>query len=460
MELCEWLHVFTVNTSPGGITVKYKNSQSSTVSTTVLEGHSLPPPRICGNSYKRCSLHITSNFDKSIRVAIFPLRSGIGLVSYDYLSNEDTLVYRDQFVLTQIFPNCSFMYFTGTREVVGYCLDLSAEPAYMYSLRIGIQYDNLSLSVLKQHNVGERVKLINFTSLSNFVYFDFNPNHVDHCFSNEAGHVVCLENGEVLDHGFSDERFVFKELHISACSSVSRLLRVGMTCKLVAYCDDNVFLFEVHQDQPTVLSNRSSGQVFVCTDLQTVKLANGNLSLHTDIGTWTGMSIPFPLERIRQGDCFIIDGHYLFFATLVDGRTLLSNFTSASYRQLGASEHATYVPSMVKGQIGLVHDENETLVYNLSLPCHEEPTVIPDSFILANYFSTGAREQCWCPSDSSPSMPTSIPVSQPTTVIYPTSVNDSRLEKWEVLLAVILPVTVVVVVPLLCILTTVCCVCK
>ena len=449
--------MFTVSTNPGGITIKYKNSQSSTVSTTVLEGHFLPPPRICGNSYKRCSLHITSNFDENIRVAIFPLQSGVGLVSYDHLSDEDTLVYRDQFVLTQIFPNCSFMYFTGTREVVGYCLDLSAEPAYMYGLRIGIQYDNLSLSVLKQHNVGERVELIDSASLSNFVFFDFNPNPADRCFSNEAGHVVCLENGEVLDHGFSDERFVFKELHISACSSVSRLLRVGMTCKLVAYCDDMVFLFEVHQDQPTVLSDGSSGQVFVCSNLWFVKLARGTLSLHTETGTWTGMSIPFPLERIRQGDCFIIDGHYLFFATLVDGRTLLSNFTSASYRQLGVSEHAMYVPSMVKGQIGLVHDENETLVYDLSLPCPQEPTVILDSFILANYFSTGARDLCWCPSASSPSMPPSMPVSQPTTVIYPTSVNDSQSERWVVPLAVMLLVTVVV---MLCILTTVCCVYK
>ena len=442
MELCERLHVFTMSTNPGRITIKYKNSQSSIVSTTVLEGHSLPPPRICGNSYKRCSLHIISNFDESIRVAIFPLQSGIGLVSYDRLSDEDTLVYRDQFVLTQTFPNCSFMYFTGMREVVGYCLDLSAEPAYMYSLRIGIQYDNLSLSVLKQHNVGERVELIDFASLSNFVFFDFNPNSTDHCFSNEAGHVVCLENGEVLDHSFSDEQFVFKELHISECSSVSRLLRVGTTCKLVAYCGDKVFLFEVHQDQLTVLSDGSSGQVFVCTDLRTVKLTRGTLSLHTDMGTWTGISIPFPLERIHQGDCFIIDDHYLFFATLVDGRTLLSNFTSASYWQLGASEHATYVPSIVKGQIGLVHDENKTLVYDLSLPCPQEPTVIPDSFVLANFFSTGARDRCWCPSDSSSSMPVS---QQPTIAVSPTSVKDSRGETWVVPLAVVLLVTVVVV---------------
>ena len=193
-------------------------------------------------------IYITSNYRRSIRVAIFPLRSGIGLVSYDHLKVENTLSYREQFVLTQTFPNCTFMYFTGTREVVGYCLDLSAEQSYMYSLRIGIRYDNLSLSIVRQHNVGERVKLINLVSLSNLVFFDFDQDPIDRCFSNEDGHVVCLENGEVLDHSFSDEQFTFKEPRISACSSASRLLHVGTTCKLVAYCGNKVFLFEVHHE--------------------------------------------------------------------------------------------------------------------------------------------------------------------------------------------------------------------
>ena len=139
---------------------------------------------------------------------------------------------------------------------------------------------------------------------------------------------------------------------------------------------------------------------------------------------------------VHQGDCLIVNQHHIFFATLVDGRTMLANFTSMSYQQLGVSEHATYIPSRVEGQIGLVHNRNDTLIYDLSLLCHQEPTVILDNFILANYFSTGTRDQCWCPSDSVPSMA----VSQPT--LSPTSLRDSR--RWVVPVAVVLPVTVLV----------------
>ena len=450
MELCEQLHVFTANSYPGGTTIKYKNSQSSVVSTTTFQGHYLPPSSICSDDYKRCNLHITSNFDGTIRVIIFPLSSGIGLVSYDYLSTSDTLVYKDQFVLTQTFPNCTYMYFTETREVVGYCLDLSGNHIYMYGLRIGIQHYNLSQSIVRQHNVGEKVKLFNLASLSNFVFLHSDQDPVHRCFPDEDGHIICLENGEVLDHSFSGEHFIPYLPHISECSNASRLFHVGTTCKLVAHCNDKVFLFEVHQDQAIALSDGSSGQVFVCPDLQIVKLRNRTLSLHTENGTQTRRLDPFPLERIRQGDCFIINKHYIFFATLVDGRTLLSNFTSMSYQQLGTSEHTTYVPSRVEGQIGLVHNGSETLVYDLSLPCNQERTAIPDDFILASYFSTGTRGQCWCPSDSGPS----TPVSQPT--VAPTSVKNSP--RWVVPVAVVL--AVMVVVELLCSMIIFCCIYK
>ena len=439
MELCERLHVITVNNYTDGVMVNYKNSQSSEVSTTTFQDHYLPPLSICGNSYKRCNIHITSNYDESIRVAMFPLSSGIGLVSYDHRTEEDTLLYREQFVLTQAFPNCTYMYFTQTREVVGYCLDLhSRDRPYMYSLRIGIQHDNLNQSIVRQHNSGESIELYNFASLSNFVFFDSDQDPADRCFSDEDGHIVCLENGEVLDHSFSGELFTLYLPRISACSSASQLFHVGTTCKLVAHCSDNVFLFKIHQDQPTVLSNGSSGQVYVCPDLQLVKFRNGTLSLHTENGT---KFVSFPHEIIHQGDCLIINRHYIFFATLVDGRTLLTNFSSLAYRQLGVSGHAIDIPSRVKGQIGLVHNGSDTLVYDLSLPCQQEPTVIPSNFILANYFSTDARDWCWCPTDLRPS--TSIH----QTTVAPTSENNSQ--GLVISLSVILPVIFVVIVVVL-----------
>ena len=436
--MCERLHVFTANSHSGVTTIKYRNLQSSVVSTAVFQDNSLPLPAICGESYKRCNLHITSNYDGSIRVVIFPLNSGIGLVSYDYLDTSDTLVYREQFVLTQTFPDCTYMHFTETRQVVGYCLDLNSRgQPYMHSLRIGIQHNMLNRSIVRQHNTGESIQLINLGSLSDFVFFDFHQDPVKRCFPDEDGHIICLENGEVLDHSFSGGNFVFYPPHISECSNASRLFHVGATCKLAAHCNDMVFLFEVHQDQATALSNGGSGQVFVCPDLHIVRFRNGILSLHTESDIQTGKINSFPLERIRQGDCFIIDNHYIFFSTLVDGRTLLANFTSTSYWQLGASEHAMYIPSRVEGQIGLVHNASNTVVYDLSLTCNQERMIIPDNFILANYFSMGTGDQCWCPSFSG----TGMPVNQPTS--SPTSANNSQ--KLLIPAAVVSVVVVVVV---------------
>lgn len=217
---------------------------------------------------------------------MFRLNSGNGLVSYDYLDTNDTLVYREQFILTQTFPNCTYMYFTETREVVGYCFDsmYSGDQPYMYSLRIGIQHDNLSLSIVRQHSVNESTELYNLASLSNFVFFDSNQNS---CFLNEGDHVIWLENGEVLDHTLSDEQFTFHNPHISTCSSISQLSHVGTTCKLVAHCSAETFLLSVNQQQPTRLSDDDNEQIFVCPDLQFVKHRNGILSLHTENGTQT-----------------------------------------------------------------------------------------------------------------------------------------------------------------------------
>ena len=73
-----------------------------------------------------------------------------------------------------------------------------------------------------------------------------------------------------------------------------------------------------------------------------------------------------------------------------------------SYQQLGVSEHAMYIPSIIKNQIGLVHNGSETMIYILSTLCShqdlEPAIIIPNNFILASYFSTGTRDQCsLCP---------------------------------------------------------------
>ena len=336
------------------------------------------------------------------------------------------------------------MYFTQTQEVVGYCLDFSGPKPYLYSKRIGIRYDNLSLSIVT--TTSARKGLLDPASLSNFVFFDASRGPVDDCFGTEDGHVVCLENGEVLDHSFAGEQFTFYSPHISTCSSVSRLLHVRSTCKLVAHCSSRVYLFEVQQEEPTLLSDGNSGQVFVCPNLQFMKFRNVVLSLHTEGGTQIGNLVPFPHEMIRQGDCLILNQHFIFFATLVNGRTLLANFTSSSYRELGQSEHAMRIASRVKGQIGLVHNGNgsETLAYNLSLSCDQEPTVVPGNFILADYFSTSSTEQCQCPVVPAPSTPAS-----PNSTIAPVDKKNSQvplIAPAVVLLVVVVMLIILIVV--------------
>lgn len=88
-------------------------------------------------------------------------------------------------------------------------------------------------------------------------------------------------------------------------------------------------------------------KIFVCPDQQFVKLTNGTLSLHTEnsINSYWKIS-SFPHKRIHQGDCLMVNQHYVFFGTLVDGRMLLPNFTSSLYRELEVSEHAIYFPQL------------------------------------------------------------------------------------------------------------------
>ena len=60
----------------------------------------------------------------------------------------------------------TYMYFTETRQVVGYCLDLySRGLSHMCSQGIII---HLSRSIVRQQNSGENMALYNLASLSNF----------------------------------------------------------------------------------------------------------------------------------------------------------------------------------------------------------------------------------------------------------------------------------------------------
>ena len=111
----------------------YTNTGTSEPTVTTFE-NSLPSPSLCGADYKRCNALVTSNTDETIRVMMFPLDSGIGLVSFDYSTLDDSLVYQDQFLLPQNEPNCTFVYFV--EELIGYCLDLDSPKIRAFLINI------------------------------------------------------------------------------------------------------------------------------------------------------------------------------------------------------------------------------------------------------------------------------------------------------------------------------------
>ena len=283
----------------------------------------------------------------------------------------------------------------------------------IYGLRIFINYDNLASSRVVIRNSGEKTVLLNPISLSNFIFFQDTPIM---CFSNEDGHVVFLESGDSLDHSFADQKFEFVNHVDATCSNVSRLVRVGTTCKLTAHCEGKVALFDIRRQsqEPTLFSEADFGLVFVCPDEQFVGFRNATLSLYSESRIQHGNSVLFPVGAINQGDCLIENQQHILVATLGDGRTFFVNFSDTSYHQLGESEYAVLVASKVKGQVAFVNSESETLLYNLSLTCEQNPIVLSNNFILANFFSTSTTDQCPCPI-----LPTSsfftVPVSESLT---------------------------------------------
>ena len=353
--------------------------------------NSLPTPSLCGADYARCNALVTSNADETIRVVMFPLDSGIGLVSFDYSTRNDTLVYRDQFLLLQNKPNCSFIYFV--EELIGYCLDLNLPK--IRAFLINIDFVDLTASTIQRRDNAYEVKdLLNVASLSNLVYFT--RHGFDECFTNEGNHVLFLDEGDLLDHSFTDGQISFNEISID--STCSRLHRVGDNmCRLAAHCNSKVVLFgtQVHVEQ-TSFTVAEYGQTFFCPTEDFVGFERKTLSLHHKNGQRFGNSVSFPFGEIRQGDCLNMANKFFFVATIDDGRTLLVNFRDASYRRLGESDLSTVVPAKVEGHFAIVNNGSETDFYNFGLACMPEPLIIPNNFIFATFFSTMTMDQCRC----------------------------------------------------------------
>ena len=385
--------------------------------------NSLPPLSLCGADNDRCNILVTSNTDKSIRVVLLPLESGIGLVSFDSSTLNDSLIYRDQFLVSQGIPDCTFVFFVEELQVIiGYCLEF--EPAKLYAFRIRINFTSLNAStIVRREDASEVQELLNIANLSNLVYFI--RHEFDGCFQNERNHVIFLDQGDLFDHSFMDGRFLFPHIHID--SSCSRLHRIGDECGLATHCDGRVVLFDTREHIEQIsITEAEYGQTFFCRSGEFVGFEHEMLSLYDKSHQPFGNRVSFPFGKIRQGRCVNVNDNFFFIATTDSSSTstILVNFSDTTYQHLGSSDLSTVVPARVKGEITIVNNGSVSEVYNLGLMCTPEPLLVHESnFVLVTFFTSETIDRYRC-LDRGPS-PIEVTVTIPSSATStPTFVSD------------------------------------
>ena len=383
------LHTFIVSDDTHGTSLTYMNTGGSEPVVVTFD-NALPSPLYCGAGYERCNALVTSNTDESIQIAMFPQDSGIGLVSFNYFTHNDSLVYRDQFLLLQNDPNCTFVYFVD--ELIGYCLDL-----HLHQIRaflVNIDFINLTASTIQRRdNTFEIENIMNITSLSNLIYFV----EGDDCFSSEGSHVVFLDNGDLLDHSFVDGQISFHDVH-EVDSTCSRLHRVGSMCGLAARCDNKVVLFDTRgRIDQTSFTVAEHGQTFFCPSEDFVRFDHEMLSLHHRNRQQFGNNVSFPFGKIRLGNCVNVADKFFFIATVSDGRTILVDFSDASYQHLGEGDVSTVISAKIEDHFAIINNGSDTDVYNLGLGCTPKPFVVQNNFVFVKLFvSSRTVDKCQC----------------------------------------------------------------
>lgn len=432
--MCQRLHTFIISQDANITYLTYGNTGGDSEVAT-FENLLLPSRTICGDKYERCNAIIASNAGRTIRVVLFPVEMGVALVSFDYSNHNDTFVYRDQYVLPNSIPDCTFVFFI--EDLIGYCLE--AKTSYRISaFRIYIDFSALSSSSIWQSALVTST-LNDIASLSNLVFF--RQLKQDSCFDNEGNHVLFTNNGDFFDHSLFDE-MVFHYPDEQIDSTCSRLHRVGSVCSLAVYCNDSALLIDTRgQGRDSIFMEAEYGQTFFCPNEDFISFQNGTLTLHHPSGMQFGNSISFPSGEINEGYCLHVADDFFFIATMDNRQTLLVNFTDASYQELGDCDFSTAVPlARIEGHFAVVNNGSDTQVYNLGLACMPEPLVLPGNFRLVTTFSTRTVDRCRCLepftttaiiSPSGPAVPkmTPVPSSSPTVfgIDYPSTSTTSAL---------------------------------
>ena len=389
-----------------------------------FENSQLPSQTICGGKYERCNSIISSNADGTIRVVLFPVDMGVALVSFNYVSHDGTFAYRDQYLLPQNTPDCTFVFFI--EKLFGYCLEVN--PPRIRAFRIYIDFSTLRSSSIQQ-NTFVTATLNDITSLSNFVFFV--QQKQDNCFDNEGDHVLFINDGDFFDHSFLDER-ISQYSHERIDATCSRLHHVGSMCDLAVHCNDSTLVIDTRgQEHDSIFMEAEYGQTFFCPGKEFISFQNETLTLHHPNRLQFGNSVPFPFGEIHQSYCLNFTDKFFFVTTVDDSRTVLVNFSDTSYQYLGDSDLSTMVSAMVKGHFAVVNNGTDTQVYYLGLGCMPEPLVLPNNFVLAvsAFFSTGTLDQCQC---LDPATTRTIPpIIEPTIPAVPSSSSPAVLSTLE-----------------------------
>ena len=351
-------------------------------------------------------------------------------MSYD-VSENDTLDFREVYVVTENPRQCTFVYFLETvARYRGYCLDTDASLPFLYSQRIVITHNNLSLSLVDEPDGMVRTRIYEFRSLSNFVYIQ----DADGCLSSQGDHVVFMESGFLVDHRFSNHDFVEHIEVDSSCVESSRLTRILRTCILAVQCGGMLTFVDIavraSGQQLSPITEVNFGQVFGCPNRKFLGFRNDTLSVYaTDRSLSRNVSFPIG-QDIRRGNCAIVNNELVFVAALSDGCTFLFEFGSSdamSYRQLGESDHSVMSATVVDGVV-FVNSDNESLAYDITSRCVQDPISTPHNFILANVFTTSSTALCHCPAFPNPS----------STLVVPSSTLEIEMERSP---SVLLPVS-------------------
>jgi hypothetical protein len=198
MHVCQRQHAFIISQDATSTYLTYGNTGGEPIVAT-FENLQLPSQVICGDKYERCNSIIASNVDGMVCVVIFPVDMGVALVSFDYSSRDDTFTNRDQYVLPNSVPDCTFIFFI--EDLIGYCLEIGT--LRISAFRIHVDFSALRSSSIQQSTF-VTTTLRDITSLSNFVFFS--QNKQDNCFDNEGNHVLFMNGGDFFDHSLLDER--------------------------------------------------------------------------------------------------------------------------------------------------------------------------------------------------------------------------------------------------------------